>query len=263
MNNQTVSPILLQAVGVTKAFGTAAPAVDDLTLSVRGGEVYCLLGGTGAGKTTVMRLLLGLVPPTTGRIVVNGEDVVTQPMVGRRHGTFISGAGSLCPLMTVQQNLALFAHLGRPTASWTSADQLNALRMMGIPERTFHTPLKGLRREILVAVWLAVAWLRDTPVVLLDEPTAGLDTRAVHQFQKHVWAFRERGRAVLMATADVLLASQVADRIGILKGGRMSAERTRAEVLSLSLSDLFLDYVGRPPGRAPVEPLRAPPRISS
>jgi ABC-2 type transport system ATP-binding protein len=249
MTEGTRPPALLEAIALTQQFGASARAVDDLTFSVGAGEVYCLLGGTGAGKTTAMRMLLGLLAPTAGTVRWMGCQVSPGSLEIRRGCTFITGAGTLCGTMTAIQNLEFFAALGHPACRWTKADRLNALRRMGIPERAFDARVRALPRELVVALWLAVAWLRETPLLLMDEPTLGIDTPATGRLQQHLLAFRERGQVVVVATADVMLASQVADRIAFLKRGRTSVERTRAEILSLSLAELYLDYVGRPQGR--------------
>jgi ABC-2 type transport system ATP-binding protein len=245
---------------VTKCFGPRV-ALDDLTLCASGGEIYCLLGGTGAGKTVTLRILLGLIAPTSGHVLVAGHDVAAAAFEARQQATFVAGTGMLLTAMTVRQNLRFFVRLPRAERRWNEQEGLNALRIMGVPERVFDARVKDLPRNIIVALWLAIAWLRASPVVLLDEPTIGLDTRAVAQLQTHLLRFRERGQAVLIATADVLFASQVADRIGVLKRGRKVAERTRTEVLGLSLTELYVDYIGRPPTRASLEHPTAPRRL--
>lgn len=247
--------------GLTKRLGDSQYAVQDLTLSMRGGEIYCLLGGTGAGKSTTMRMLLGLIAPTAGHAQLAGYEPWVAPLEVRRRTTFITGRGALCGAMTARQNLRFLVQTADTSRRWQEADGRNALRTMGVPERDFERRVKDLPRHIVMALWLAVGWLRATPILLLEEPTAGLDPRAGARIQRHLWRFRERGQAVFVTTTDILFASQIADRIGILKQGRLVAERTRADVLSLSLTELYFDYVGQPPRRTSLEHPHAPRRL--
>ena len=256
------APPLIDVCGLTKQLN-AVPVVEDLTLSVRGGEVYCLLGGAGAGKTTTVKMLLGLIPPSAGHATIAGCDVATAPLQARAQTTFIAGSGTLSAAMTARQNLRFLVQTANPTRPWQESDGLNAMRTMGLPERVFERRVKDLPRDLVLALWLAAGWLRATPVLLLDDPTAGLDPRAVARLQGRLARFRDRGQAVFIATADILFASQMADRIGLIKQGRQVAERTRADVLSLSLTELYVDYIGRPPSRASLEHPKAPRRLGS
>jgi ABC-2 type transport system ATP-binding protein len=257
-----VAAPLIDVRGLTKQFGVAACAVQDLSLTTRAGEVYCLLGGTGAGKTTTIKMLLGLLPPSAGQATVAGVDVTADPLGARAQTTFLTGRGTLSGAMTTLQNLRFLVRIARP-GPWRETDGRNALRTMGVPDRAFDERVKNLPRDLVMALWLAVAWLRATPVLLLDEPTTGLDAKAATRLQTRLARFRDRGQAVFIATADILFAGQIADRIGILKQGRMAAERTRAEVLSLSLTELYVDYVGRPPHRVSLEHPAAPRRLGA
>ena len=255
------SPVI-EVRGLTKHFA-ATPAVQDLTLSVHGGEVYCLLGGAGAGKTTTVKMLLGLIPPSAGHAILAGHDPAVSPRLARAQTTFITGGATLSGAMTARQNLRFLVQTANPTHRWQEREGLNALRTMGLPERVFERRVQDLSRDLVLALWLAVGWLRHTPVLLLDHPTADLDQRAVARLQVRLARFRDRGQAVLLATADILFASQIADRIGIIKQGRTVAERTRADVLSLSLTELYIDYIGRPPQRASLEHPSAPRRLGT
>jgi ABC-2 type transport system ATP-binding protein len=111
---------------------------------------------------------------------------------------------------------------------------------------------------MVMNLWLAIAWLRGGPVLLLSEPTHGLDAQATARLHTQILGFRDRRVAVIVLTADVLFASQVADRLAILKRGVKVSERTRAEVLSLSLTELYIDFVGQPPSRSNLDALRVP-----
>ncbi len=256
--NEDQAAVLLSASGLTKRFSTNETAVDDVHLSVRGGEIYCLLGGRGSGKTAIVRMLLGLLRPSAGAITIAGDDVLADPLRARQQITLIAGSVAWSGAMTARHALEFFVGLCGSPSRATEIACRNAMRAVGIPERDFDRRVAGFPRALVVKLWLAVAALRDTPVVILDEPTMDLDTVAIADLQTQLQQLRTLGKAVFVTTADVLFASQVADRIGVLKRGRLAAERTRAEVLSLSLTQLYLDYVGRPPARLGFEP--PPPR---
>lgn len=258
---ETTTPAGVTASGLTKRFVVASAAVEDLSFSVSPGEIYCLLGGTGAGKTSVLRMLLGLLAPSGGRASVAGYDPTKQPIDARRVTTFITSAGTLSRSMSALHNLETFVRLAPSTRVFEKAHFVNALRLMGVPERAFQRNAAELPRDTLLSVWLAVAWLRETPVLMLDEPTVGIDTKAVARLQTYLYRFRERGQIVLITTADVLFASQVADRIGIMKRGQKSGEYARADVVSRSLTDLYAEYVGHSPRRHSLEHPTIPRRV--
>ena len=235
-----------------------ASSITDVSFSVSAGEVYCVLGGRGAGKSVLSRLLLGLLNADAGAVSVAGYEVAADPVGARRQIGVVDGRSALFDAMTVTQNAEILTRLGRPLVPWTSRDGRDSLRLMGVPERVFNQRVKQLPRDLVMSLWLAVAWSRKVPVLLLGDPTAGLDARAAARLQAQMAAFRDRRVAIVILTADLLFASQIADRIGILKRGRKVTEHTRAEVLSLSLTELYVDFVGQPPSRASLDALRAP-----
>ena len=120
------------------------------------------------------------------------------------------------------------------------------MRRVGIPERAFERPARELGRAVPLLLWLAIGLLKDTPILLIDEPTAGLDVYASMDLQETLVEFRERGKALLIATSDVLLAGRIATRIGIMKEGRKTVELTQAELVDRPLHELYLEYMGRP-----------------
>jgi ABC-2 type transport system ATP-binding protein len=242
------SPSSIDVRAVTCRVGKRV-LLQSITMACGSAEIYCLLGGNGAGKTTLAKVLLGLVRPTTGDAYVGGYHSGRDNVDARRITTFLTGEGTLLESMTARQNLRFFVNLGQGGGRWNAARGVNAMRLMGMPENSFDARVKHLPRDLVLALWLAIAWLRDSTVLLLDEPTTGLDPRGVDRLQTRLLRFRARGRAILVTTADVLFASQVADRLGILKAGHKVTEHTRAEVLNLSLTELYAEYVGRPPQR--------------
>lgn len=195
--------------------------LDGLSLSVASGEIYALLGGNGAGKSTTLSALLGFVRVDGGSVRVGGVDAAADPDAVRRRIAYLP------------ENVALYEHLSAVenadyllALSGTPRDRpaiVEALAAAGLQERAFDQRLGGFSKGMRQKVAIAVALLREVPVLLLDEPTSGLDPRATADFNALLHAVRARGTAVLMVTHDLLSAADVADRIGFLEGGRIVA----------------------------------------
>lgn len=240
---------MIEARGLTKRFSTNDPAVDDVDLTVRPGEVCCILGGSGAGKTTLIRLLAGLLRPTTGRSWIDGVDPCRNPIEGRKRFVLMSADSALFNSMTPWQNLQFLCSLSGTAFVIDRSSAENSLRRVGLSERELSRSTRQLSRHVTVCVWLALASLRNVPAVFLDEPTAGLDARGEADLHEALDRFRAESKALLIATADVFFAGRAANRVCILKRGRKVVERTSAQLLGSSVSDLYFDYTGRVPGR--------------
>lgn len=241
---------MIEACGLTKRFGTNELAIDNVDLIVRTGEVCCLLGANGAGKTTLIKLLTGLLHPTAGSVSIGGVDPTLDPIAGRRRFTLLSADATLFNTMTPWQNLQFLSSLSGPSCAIDRQSAENALRRIGVPERQLGRPIAQLSRHASVCVWLALAFVRNTPAVVLDEPTAGLDAGGQTDVHEALRSFCRDGKAVLIATADVFFASRAANRVCVLKRGRKVVERTSAQMLESSLSDLYFDYVDRAPSHS-------------
>ncbi len=243
---------IVETVGLTKRFNED-PAVEDLGFAVGAGETYCLVGGSRSGKTTALRLLLGLETPDAGYAVINGVRSSERPAEARGCVTAVIGRASLDPGLSVYENAAFFATLSNSRTHSTN-DYWTALRLMGVPDRAFPERVSNLRPEVALSVWLAVALLRDSLAVILDEPTARIDGQASAHLAGYIAKIKATGKAVIIATSDVLFASQTADRVGILKSGRKTSERNRTELVGLSLTELYLECVGDAPPMRTLEP---------
>jgi ABC-2 type transport system ATP-binding protein len=237
---------LLQAVDVTVRQPDDFLVLDVVNLTVQAGEIYCLLGTGGAGKTAVLHTFLGLLRPTAGRVFVAGTDAAQDSMQVRRKITYIAKGASLYPSLTARQNVEFFVRLDAHGDAFTKKDYYHAMRRVGIPERSFERPARDLGHAVSLLSWLAIGLLKKTPVLLIDEPTVGLDVYASVDFQEVLLEFREQGQALLVATGDVLLAGHIASRIGIMKEGRKTVELTQRELVERPLQTLYLEYMGRP-----------------
>jgi ABC-2 type transport system ATP-binding protein len=231
---------MLEAVDLTKRYEDGLLALDHLNLVVRDGELFCLLGANGAGKTTTINLILNFLEPTEGRVLVDGVDVAVAPLEAKRRLAFVSENVMLYENFTARQNLEFFAKLGGKPA--VTREECGAvLRRVGLQEEAFERRLgtfsKGMRQKL----GIAIAILKDSRNIVLDEPTSGLDPKAGAEFMALLHALRAEGRAILMSTHDIFRARESADRVGIMKEGRLLAVRTREELGREDLHRLYLE----------------------
>jgi ABC-2 type transport system ATP-binding protein len=193
--------------------------LSDVSFGVAGGEIFGLLGGNGAGKSTTLATFLGFLHPAGGRVLVNGRDVGTDLVAARRAMAYLPEAASLYEHLDARENLRYFLQLaGVPVSDTHIEAALDRVRLSpdarGLRLRSYS---KGMRQKVAIAL----AVLRDTDILLLDEPTSGLDPTAIDDFHDLVRGLADAGKAVLMVTHDVYGACQVADRIGLLRGGQL------------------------------------------
>jgi sodium transport system ATP-binding protein len=254
------------AFHLTKRFG-ASLAVDDLSFTVACGEIYGLLGPNGAGKTTTLRVLAAILAPTTGRAELAGVDVARDPQAARRRLGFLTGSTGLYARLTGRELLRYFGRLhGMPAAAIAERTALLArvLDLDPILDRRCEALSTGQRQRLSVAR----AVLHDPAVLILDEPTVGLDVLASRFLRDFVRGERDRGKAVIFSTHYLAEAELLCDRIGLLHRGRLLAEGSPAELRAraggaTSLEEAFLRLVAgladatgaaEAPRRAPEEP---------
>lgn len=196
--------------------------IHSLDLRVAPGEVYALLGGNGAGKTTTLDALLGFVRPSAGKVSVAGLDPVRSPGEVKQLLAYLPENVALYPYLSGAENLRYFAALsGRKLGAPECAALLAAAGLDAAwhAQRTSKYS-KGMRQK----VGLAIAGVKSARALLLDEPTSGLDPAAANALALTIQATARAGTAILMASHDLFNVHQVADRIGILREGRLVAE---------------------------------------
>jgi ABC-2 type transport system ATP-binding protein len=197
--------------------GTAV--LNDVSFAVAPGEVYALLGGNGAGKSSTLLTFLGFLAPSGGEVLVGGQPVAANVEAARGKIAYLPEAASLYGHLDAYENLGYFLDLAGRKVSRAAMD--GALDQVALPQaarvRRMQSYSKGMRQKTAIAL----ALLRDTPILLLDEPTSGLDPVAIDEFHAMVKALAGAGRTVLMVTHDVYGACQVADRVGLLRRGRL------------------------------------------
>jgi ABC-2 type transport system ATP-binding protein len=232
---------MLEARDLTKRYNDIV-ALDALTLTVMPGEVFCLLGANGAGKTTAINLFLNFIQPSAGRATVNGLDVTTQPLETKRHLAYIPETVMLYKNLTGLENLEYFAALaGRPDLTRQRA--LAYFAEVGLAaeaaDRRVGTYSKGMRQKVGIAIALA----KGAKALLLDEPTSGLDPKASNEFSDLLKRMSANGVAVLMATHDLFRAKESGTRVGIMKHGRLVAQHGTEEFGHADLERVYLEHM--------------------
>jgi ABC-2 type transport system ATP-binding protein len=220
-----VSAEIVRASHLSRTFG-ARVAVRDLSLSLHAGEIVVLLGPNGAGKTTTLRMLAALIPPSTGEIVLHGIRLTSASADAlRRHIGLLTESPGLWDRLTVRLNLLTYARLyglARPH------DAVNrALSMVGLSERARDAAgvlSKGLRQRLAVAR----ALMHEPSIVLLDEPTAGLDPASARHLRDLILDLRGQGRALLVSTHNLAEAEEIADRIAVLNTNLLAIDTPAA-----------------------------------
>src|SRR5712691_3030175 len=203
-------------------------AVDGINLVVEPGEIFGLLGPNGAGKTTTMKMLATLLIPTSGTIRVLGIDPLARPReVRARLGAMLSGERSLYWKLTGRENLEYFAalyHVPPAEARTRIADVLEAVKLADRAEDYVERYSTGMRQRLA----LARALLPDPPLIILDEPTVGLDPQASRDLRDRVRELKRQGRTVLLTTHYMEEADQLCDRVAIIDHGEIVALDTPA-----------------------------------
>jgi ABC-2 type transport system ATP-binding protein len=227
---------------LTKRYEDGLLALDTVNFEIKPGEVYCLLGANGAGKTTTVNLFLNFIEPTSGQALLNGIDCTRAPLEAKKYVSFVSENVMLYGNFTARQNLDFFARLaGRRDMS--KEDYYMVMRKVGLPEKAFEQRLKEFSKGMRQKLGIAIALVKDAPAILLDEPTSGLDPKAATEFLQLLKNLKAQGKAILMSTHDIFRTKEIADRVGILKEGRLVMQRTREELLMEDLEQLYLDYM--------------------
>jgi ABC-2 type transport system ATP-binding protein len=205
---------MLTASNLTRSFGTRL-AVADVSFVLEAGEIFALLGPNGAGKTTTLRMLAGLIAPSSGTVHV-ADRPMTRSTAARLRGAigFLTEAPGLWERLTVRQNLITYARLYGLQAPGRAVDA--ALDLFEMRDRADERAVqlsKGLRQRVALARTL----LHDPKIVLLDEPTSGLDPESARSVRELILRLREQGRAVLLSTHNLDEVERMADRVAVLR----------------------------------------------
>jgi ABC-2 type transport system ATP-binding protein len=232
---------MITVTALTKLYGSTL-ALDHITLTVHPGEIYCLLGPNGSGKTTAINIFFGFISPTRGSASICGFDAVSQSLEVKKRAALVSENVAFYHTLTAIEHMAFFAALsGRSELKRQEFVQL--LRSMALPERSFDQRVgefsKGMKQKLAIAI----ALLKNVPAFLLDEPGGGLDPRSAADLVRLLKEMRDQGKAILMTTHDVFHAHQVADTVGFLRDGVLILQLSRQEFVHEDLEKLYLKHI--------------------
>lgn len=219
---------VLQTFAVSRAFDDFL-AVDSISLAVKRGEITALLGPNGAGKTTFVKMCSTLLTPTTGRILVDGADAVKFPASARRKlGLMLGGELGFYGRASVVDNLRFFADVAGVSRSRAQAVE-RALEVVGladVPTRKVNHLSRGMRQRL----HLARAIIADPPLLILDEPSTGLDPEIALEMRKLIQAIANAGTGVLLTTHAMSEAEALANRLVVIGAGRVVVDGAVADV---------------------------------
>jgi ABC-2 type transport system ATP-binding protein len=229
----TRSEGFVQVNEITKAYpGTSKLAVSEVSFSLHSGEILALLGPNGAGKTTTVKMAAGLITPTSGTISVMGHDIVGERRMGIRHiGAVLEGARNLYWRLSAVENLRYFGNLRLVPRQELNGRISELLSLFGLSEHK-HKEVGKFSRGMQQKLAITAALLHDPKVLLLDEPTLGLDVQAAKQLEKSIVELaRQEGKAILLTTHMMDLAERLADQIYVINQGQKVAYDSTSALL--------------------------------
>jgi len=244
----------LTVTGLSKAYG-ATPALAELTFQVRPGELYALLGANGAGKTTALRIIAGLLAPDAGSVDVFGVDALAEPARAKQLTAWVPDEPMLYERLTPWEHLEFIAGLWNLDPARAQARAEALLRRLGLWE------VRGQRcgsfsKGMMQKTALAGALLHEPKLLLLDEPLTGLDARMAREVKDMLRELAAAGASLVLTTHILEVAERMADRIGILHRGRLLAEGSMAELQGRTrgadtLEEVFLELTLQPAAAGP------------
>ena len=241
---------IIEIKNLTKKYGDFT-AVDHVNYTIEEGEIFGLLGPNGAGKTTTILMLLGLIPPTEGTAIVNGADIIEKPLEARRTvGLLPEGAG-FYENLNARQNLSFYAELAEVPTSVAKERIEKLIDMVGL----------GTKRDVKVGAYsrgmkqrlgIAQSLVRDPKILILDEPTQGIDTEGTRDYRELIRMLsKEKGMTIIFTTHVLYEVNKLCDRVAIMKNGTIAGIGTITELRKQvnategeDFEDVFLRYQG-------------------
>jgi ABC-2 type transport system ATP-binding protein len=239
---------LIETQALVKRYGDKL-AVNNVSLEVQAGEVFGFLGPNGAGKTTTIKMIVGLLQPTSGTVRVAGYDVQTQPLLAKASSGYVPDTPNLYAKLTGRELLRFVGDLyslDHQRMAQRTEELLRVLDLNEAADNTIDSYSHGMQQKAS----LAAALMHDPKVLVLDEPTVGLDPKSARLIKDILRQMADRGTAVFLSTHILEIAERMCDRIGIIDKGALVAVGTMNELRSLgkagetSLEDIFLGLTG-------------------
>ena len=239
---------MIQLQHLTKRYGKFT-AVDGISLTIPRGELYGLLGPNGAGKTTTMRMIAGILQPTSGQVLIAGIDIAADPIAAKQRLGFIPDRPFVYDKLSGAEFMRFVAGLysqSGPALERRIDELLDLFELLPWRSELTESYSHGMRQKLIIAS----ALLHRPDVIVVDEPMVGLDPRSARLLKDLLREFVSRGGTVLMSTHTLEIAEAMCDRIAIVQGGRIAAAGTMVELRAqtasgdASLEELFLKLTG-------------------
>jgi ABC-2 type transport system ATP-binding protein len=229
-------------------------AARELQFGIKRGEIFGLLGPNGAGKTTAVKMVSGLVRATSGRVYVDGLHVEKKRLqVLRRIGVVLEGTRTSIWPLTPLENLAYYGNLKDVRGKILRQRSIELLKFFGLEDK-MHVQVRKLSRGQKQKLAISIALIADPPVVLLDEPTTGLDVQSSRNIKDRIIEMtRTQGKSVLVTTHDMHVAQELCDRIGIINHGRLVACKPTEELIDVFSDQIFEFRLDRLPTNGELE----------
>lgn len=239
---------MIETKNLTKNFGKVL-AVNNLNITVNSGEIYGFLGPNGAGKTTTIRMLTGLLKPTKGTALIDGVDILRDPIEAKSHIGLIPDTPDIYKKLTGREFLYFIADIydvKREIAKKKMEELFEMFSLQNKADELIESYSHGMKQKIVIAA----ALLHNPSVMILDEPTVGLDPKSAKLVKDLLRALADRGKTIFMSTHILEIAERMCDRVGIINHGVLIAEgtiqelREKAKNKTANLEDLFLELTG-------------------
>jgi len=229
---------MIQLKNINKKFKDKV-ALDNLSLEVKSGEIYGLLGANGAGKSTTLNLLLGFLNADKGQINLidnNDSSIIKQDRIG-----YIPENVNLYPYLTGLENLDYFSKLAG--LKFKYSELKGFLSECGLEKEAFNKYISEYSKGMRQKVGIAIAYAKNAKIYLLDEPASGLDPLSSNELSRLLIKMSKKGATILMASHDIFRVRETCHKIGILKNGSLVKEMFSKDVSPIELESLYLDYM--------------------
>ena len=232
--------MIISIKNITKRFGRFE-AVKDLSIQIKEGEIYGLLGSNGAGKSTTINILLGFLEPDKGEAFIDGINVAANVDSARKKIGYISENVNLYPYLTGIENLNYFCKIAGEDYNDEALSKI--LNNCGLDSDAINKKVGSYSKGMRQKVGIAIAFAKKAKVLLLDEPASGLDPLASTELSSTLKSLAKKGAAVLMASHDIFRVRETCDRIGILKNGTLIDQMDTSKVTTNELEKIYIDYM--------------------
>ncbi|QTE21996.1 ABC transporter ATP-binding protein [Polaribacter cellanae] len=229
---------MIKTTNLTKNYGDFT-ALNNLNLHIKEGEIFCLLGANGAGKSTTINLLLNFIAPSSGNAFINNVDVAKHSKKTKSFLTYIPENLTLYPTLTAVENLDYFLGIGGKTFSKVELEHF--LTEAGLQQEAFYKRIQYFSKGMRQKVGIALAIAKNSKVLLLDEPTSGLDPKSSNEFGALIKKMSLNKVAILMATHDIFRAKEIGTHIGIMRQGVLIHSFSSDEISLQDLEKLYLE----------------------